>query len=199
MKLFKLFLITLLSVVIGGIQSIYAQTAVTVGTQVTSEGDIVSSKAYVLRWDGLTGTPYALDTGGDNYGMANNNTASQAAVYYLISDGNGGYKIVSAYTGKYWPTPSSNGQVIAPTTASNAGIWTIAASATANRFTFTCTVNATAYHTNRSNNKLVAHTSDSPVSIYEVGLTLTSPKEITTGWYQIKWIDVKNFVNKFVS
>jgi len=168
MKLFKFFLITLLSIVIGGIQSIYAQTAVTVGTQVTSEGDIVSGKAYLLRWDGLTGSPFALDTGGDNYGMANNNTASQAAVYYLISDGNGGYKIESAYTGKYWPTPSSNGQIIAPTTAANAGSWTIAASATANRFTFTCTVNATAYHTNRSSSKLVAHTTDSPVSIYEV-------------------------------
>ncbi|MBR6340018.1 MAG: exo-alpha-sialidase [Alloprevotella sp.] len=141
-----------------------AQVSVTVGSQVTDVANIVSGKAYLLRWDGLTGTPYALDTGGSSYGMANNNSASQAAVYYLISDGNGGYKIENAFTGKYWPTPSSNGQVMAPTTVASAGTWTIAASGTANRFTFTCGT----YHTNRSSSKLVAHTSDSPVSIYEV-------------------------------
>ena len=146
----------------------FAQTAVTVGSQVTDVAYIVSGKAYLLRWDGLTGTPYALDTGGSDYGMANNNSATQAAVYYFISDGNGGYKIENAYTGKYWPTPSSNNQAIAPTTAASAGTWTIAASGTANRFTLTCTVGATAYNTNRSSSKLVAHTTDSPVSIYEV-------------------------------
>ena len=148
----------------GGIMNLAAQTAVTAGSQVTDVSNIVSGKAYLLRWDGLTGTPYALDNGGDNYGMANNNTATQAAVYYLISNGNGGYKIENVYTGKYWPTPSSNGEFIAPTTAANAGTWTIAASGTANRFTFTCS----GFHTNRSSSKLQAHTSDSPVSIYEV-------------------------------
>ena len=163
MKL-KSFFTSLLLLVAGAGTQVGAQNAVTVGSQVTDASNIVSGKAYLLRWDGLTGTPYALDTGGDNYGMANNNTATQAAVYYLISDGNGGYKIENAYTGKYWPTPSSNGQAIAPTTAANAGIWTIAASATTNRFTFTCS----GYHTNRSSSKLVAHTTDSPVSIYEV-------------------------------
>ena len=154
----------MLLLMIMGVVGVKAQVAVTVGDQVTDVNNIVSGKAYLLRWDGLTGTPYALDNGGDNYGMANNNTASQAAVYYLISDGNGGYKIENAYTGKYWPTPSSNGEFIAPTTAANAGTWTIAASGTANRFTFTCS----GYHTNRSSSKLVAHTLDSPVSIYEV-------------------------------
>lgn len=157
-----MFIMLLLMII--GVVGVKAQVAVTVGDQVTDVNNIVSGKAYLLRWDGLTGTPYALDNGGDNYGMANNNTATQAAVYYLISDGNGGYKIENAYTGKYWPTPSSNGEFIAPTTAANAGTWTIAASETANRFTFTCS----GYHTNRSSSKLVAHTSDSPVSIYEV-------------------------------
>ena len=164
----KKLLLCLLLLVGWASANLFAQTAVTVGSQVTDVANIVSGKAYLLRWDGLTGTPYALDTGGSNYGMANNNTATQAAVYYLISDGNGGYKIENAYTGKYWPTPSSNGEYIAPTTAANAGTYTIAASGTANRFTFTCTVSGTAYHTNRSSSKLVAHTSDSPVSIYEV-------------------------------
>lgn len=164
----KLKLTTLFLLIAGAVTQLNAQTAVTVGSQVTDANNIVSGKAYLLRWDGLTGTPYALDTGGDYYGMANNNSASQAAVYYLISDGNGGYKVENAYTGKYWPTPSSNGEYIAPTTVANAGTWTIAASATANRFTFTCNVSGTAYHTNRGSSKLAAHTTDSPVSIYEV-------------------------------
>ena len=157
-------LTTLLLLAVGAVTQLNAQVAVTVGSQVTDASNIVSGKAYLLRWDGLTGTPYALDIGGDVYGMANNNSATQAAVYYLISDGNGGYKVENAYTGKYWPTPSSNGEYIAPTTVANAGTWTIAASATANRFTFTCS----GFHTNRSSSKLQAHTSDSPVSIYEV-------------------------------
>lgn len=164
----KTILTSLFLLVLGASTQLNAQTAVTVGSKVTDASNIISGKAYLLRWDGLTGTPYALDTGGDVYSMANNNSATQAAVYYLISDGNGAYKIENAYTGKYWPTPSSNGEYIAPTTVANAGTWTIAASATANRFTFTCSVGGTAYHTNRSSSKLVAHTSDSPVSIYEV-------------------------------
>lgn len=167
MKL-KNILTSLFLLILGAATQLNAQTAVTVGSQVTDASNIVSGKAYLLRWDGLTGTPYALDTDGGVYSMANNNSATLAAVYYLISDGNGTYKIENAYTGKYWPTPSSNGEFIAPTTNANAGTWTIAASGTANRFTFTCSVGGTAYHTNRSSSKLVAHTSDSPVSIYEV-------------------------------
>ena len=164
----KTLLTSLFLLILGAATQLNAQTAVTVGSQVTDASNIVSGKAYLLRWDGLTGTPYALDTDGGVYSMANNNSATLAAVYYLISDGNGTYKIENAYTGKYWPTPSSNGEYIAPTTIANAGAWTIAASGTANRFTFTCSVGGTAYHTNRSSSKLVAHTSDSPVSIYEV-------------------------------
>ena len=164
----KTLLTSLFLLILGAATQLNAQTVVTAGSQVTDASNIVSGKAYLLRWDGLTGTPYALDTDGGVYSMANNNSATLAAVYYLISDGNGTYKIENAYTGKYWPTPSSNGEYIAPTTIANAGAWTIAASGTANRFTFTCSVGGTAYHTNRSSSKLVAHTSDSPVSIYEV-------------------------------
>ncbi len=141
-----------------------AQVAVTVGSQVTSVSNIVSGKAYLLRWQGLTGTPFALDTGGTSYGMANNNSASLAAVYYLIDNGDGTWKVENAYTGRYWPTPQTNEEAIAPTDAANAGSYTIAASATSGRFTFT----ANNYHTNRSSSKLVMHTNDSPVSIFEV-------------------------------
>lgn len=147
-----------------------AQVAVTVGTQVTSVSNIVSGKAYLLRWQGLTGTPFALDTGGTSYGMANNNSASLAAVYYLIDNGDGTWKVENAYTGRYWPTPQTNGEAIAPTNAANAGSYTIAASATSGRFTFT----ANGYHTNRSSSKLVMHTNDSPVSIFEVSASTLS-------------------------
>ena len=89
MKLKTLLTLSFL-LVAGAVTQLNAQVAVTVGSQVTDASSIVSGKAYLLRWDGLTGTPYALDTGGDVYSMANNNSATQAAVYYLISDGNGG-------------------------------------------------------------------------------------------------------------
>lgn len=168
-------LFAMLLLVVGAMLRLSAQSAVTVGSQVTNVNDIVSGKPYVLRLQGLTGAPYILDTGLDYYGMANNNTATQAAVYYLISDGNGGYKIENAYTGKYWKTPTTNGEYMAPADASNAGTWTIAASATANRFTFTCS----GYHTNRSSSKLVAHTSDSPVSIFEVTGTVSTASTYT--------------------
>ncbi len=168
-------LFSMLLLVVGAMLRLSAQSAVTVGSQVTNVNDIVSGKPYVLRLQGLTGAPYILDTGLDYYGMANNNTATQAAVYYLISDGNGGYKIENAYTGKYWKTPTTNGEYMAPADASNAGTWTIAASATANRFTFTCS----GYHTNRSSSKLVAHTSDSPVSIFEVTGTVSTASTYT--------------------
>ena len=168
-------LFAMLLLVVGAMLRLSAQSAVTVGNQVTNVNDIVSGKPYVLRLQGLTGAPYILDTGLSYYGMANNNTATQAAVYYLISDGNGGYKIENAYTGKYWKTPTTNGEIMAPADASNAGTWTIAASGTANRFTFTCS----GFHTNRSSSKLVAHTSDSPVSIFEVTGTVSTASTYT--------------------
>ena len=80
-------LTALLLLAVEAVTQLNAQVAVTVGSQVTDASSIVSGKAYLLRWDGLIGTPYALDTGGDVYSMANNNSATQVAVYYLISDG----------------------------------------------------------------------------------------------------------------
>ena len=167
MKRIKLFLamLTLMPILAIG------QVAVSVGAQVTSLDQIVSGKAYLLRWQALTGTPFAIDDGGTSYSMTNNNASSTAAVYYLISDGNGGWKVENAHTGKFWPTTSNNNTTIAPTDAANAGIYTITASSTNGRFTFTTNGS---YHTNRSNSKLVLHTSDSPVSIFEVNTSALS-------------------------
>lgn len=97
MKRIKLFLamLTLMPILAIG------QVAVSVGTQVTSLDQIVSGKAYLLRWQALTGTPFAIDDGGTSYSMTNNNVSSTAAVYYLISDGNGGWKVENAHTGKF--------------------------------------------------------------------------------------------------
>ena len=161
MKL-KNFFTTILLLIIGAMQNLSAQTTVEVGSQVTDANSIVSGQAYLLRWQGLTGSPYALDNG-TTYAMGDNNSPTTAGVYYLIYDSeSGAYKVENAYTGLYWGTPTANGDM-PHAAAANAGNWTIGASGTVNRFTFSCGN----FHTNRSSSKLVAHTSDSPVSIFE--------------------------------
>ena len=61
MKPKSMYLMLLLMIM--GVVGVKAQVAVTVGEQVTDVNNIVSGKAYLLRWDALTGTPYVLDTG----------------------------------------------------------------------------------------------------------------------------------------
>ena len=56
-------LTALLLLAVGAVTQLNAQVSVTVGNQVTDANSIISGKAYLLRWDGRTGTPYALDTG----------------------------------------------------------------------------------------------------------------------------------------
>ena len=79
MKL-KNFFTTILLLIIGAMQNLSAQTTVEVGSQVTDANSIVSGQAYLLRWEGLTGAPYALDNG-TTYAMANNNSPTTAGVY----------------------------------------------------------------------------------------------------------------------
>ena len=126
MKLFKLFLITLLSMVAGGMQSVYAQTAVTVGAQVTSEGDIVSGQAYVLQSQSAgTGTiPYINDNGAD-YDIPMNNACTQASVYYLISNGDGTWKIKNYYTNHFWGVPVYDQALASVADDASAGVWSL--------------------------------------------------------------------------
>ena len=47
-----------------------------------------------------------------------------ASVWYLIDNGDGTWKIENAYTGKYWPKPTGNANLVG-TDAANAGHWAL--------------------------------------------------------------------------
>ena len=125
MKLFRLFLIVFLSMLIGGMQPVYAQTVVTAGSQVTDESNIVSGKAYLLQHQGNgTNTPWIEDKG-TFYNCPNSaGNCTMASVWYLFDNGDGTWKIENAFTGKFWPTPTGNANLVG-TDAANAGSWTL--------------------------------------------------------------------------
>ncbi|MBR6456727.1 MAG: exo-alpha-sialidase, partial [Prevotella sp.] len=118
----KKFLTTILLsfTVIGGV---FAQSAVNVSTQVTSEDAIESGKSYVLQSQ-AAGLPYIADAG-TYYSVPNSgSTATEACVYEFISNGDGTWKIKSKYTEKYWGVPV-NGQDLMPADEASAGAWSL--------------------------------------------------------------------------
>ena len=177
MKLFKLFLISLLSMVAGGMQSVYAQTAVTVGAQVTSEGDIVSGQAYVLQSQSAgTGTiPYINDNGAD-YDIPMNNACTQASVYYLISNGDGTWKIKNYYTNHFWGVPVYNQALASVADDASAGVWSLNFS-DGIAYPSAPDADGTTRGLDRSEEKLLGYstgtTSTKQVKIYEIGYGLS--------------------------
>ena len=166
MKLFKQLLL-LFSLFFGGTICMNAQTTVTVGSQVTDASNIVSGKAYLIKYTSMTGTPYIYDAGTATplQAPSTQNAATTACAFYFISDGNGAYKLENAYTGNYWPAPTGN-QSLYPTTAANAGSWAIAISnGTA---TLTCTNGGTTYGLDRLTPDVVGWSSRKTVEIYEI-------------------------------
>ena len=121
---FKRQLFALLLLIVGAVLQLSAQSAVTVGSQVTSESGIVSGKAYVLK----TGANRYITDSGSYYDVNDNSSAaasaSEASVYYLISNGDGTWKIKNFYTGKYWGVPVYN-TALAPSEESAAGAWSL--------------------------------------------------------------------------
>ena len=101
----------------------FSQSEVGVGAQVTSESAVESGKSYILQSQ-ASGNPYIVDAG-TYYSLPNSgNTATEASVYQLISNGDGTWKIKSAYTGKYWGVPIY-GQDLVPSSELSAGAWSL--------------------------------------------------------------------------
>ena len=115
----KLFLSVLLTLFFVG--GAYSQSAVNVGTQVTSESSIESGKSYVLQSQ-ASGTPYIADAGSYYSIPASGGSATEACVYQFVSNGDGTWKIKSSYTGKYWGIPVS-GEDLKPSNEVAAGEW----------------------------------------------------------------------------
>ena len=157
----------LLLLVVGASNSVFAQTAVTVGSKVADAGDIVSGNPYLIKYTSMTGTPYIYDAGTTTplQAPSTQNTPNTACVFYFISDGNGAYKLENAYTGNYWPAPTGN-QRLYPTTAANAGSWAI--SITSGTATLTCENSGTTYGLDRLTPDVAGWSSRKTVEIYEV-------------------------------
>ena len=118
----------LLLLTLGGIMNVsLAQTAVTVGSQVTDEANIVSGKAYILQSQaagGNTTVPYINDNG-TNYAIPNGNACNESSVYYLISNGDGTWKIKNYYTNRYWGVPVYNQAIASVADEASAGAWSL--------------------------------------------------------------------------
>ena len=168
----------LLLLAVGTTATLFAQTAVNVGNQVTDAASLVSGQAYLIKYTSMTGTPYIYDAGTSTplQAPSTQNTPNTACVFYFISDGNGAFKIENAYTGCYWPAPTGN-QRMYPTTAANAGSWAI--SIASGSATLTCTNGGTTYGLDRLTPDVVGWSSRKTVEIY----TVEAPDLATTSSY----------------
>lgn len=195
-------LTTLLLLIVGAGSSLFAQTTVTVGTQVTSESQLVSGKAYVLQsQSGGTGTVPYINDNGTNYDIPMSNACNESSVYYLISNGNGTWKIKNYYTNHFWGVPVYGEALASVADEASAGVWSLNFS---NGIAYPTAPDAesTIRGLDRSSNKLWGYSTGTggtkQVKIYEVGLTekgLTSPVNIVSGWYLIKWVDTNSDTN----
>ena len=205
MKLFKLFLLSLLLMLMGEIQVALAQTAVTIGDKVTDAASLGSGNAYLIKYTSMTGTPYIYDVGTTKplQAPSTQNTADKSCVFYFISDGNEAFKLENAFTGNYWPAPTGNERLY-PTTVDKAGSWSISISS--GTATMTCTNGGTTYGLDRLNPDVVGWSSRKTVEIYEVraadistaavfseftgkdiSVSATEAATLTTGtWYVMK-------------
>lgn len=193
-------LLLLFIALLTGVSGAWAQRAVTAGSQVTSESNLVSGKAYLLQHQGNgTNTPWIEDAGA-NYNCPNSaGNCNTAAIWYLYNNGDGTWKIKNYHTGMYWPKPTENANLVG-TTEENAGSWTL---------NFSDGVTAptcNGYRLNRNTPYLVGWDSGSgsvtKVKIYEVSETFNTliddlkGKKITVGdavssfttnkWYVIR-------------
>lgn len=188
---FKKLLNTLLLLAVGANTYLAAQTAVTVGSQITDESQIVSGKAYVLQYVGNNAS-YVNDAS-TYYNVNNISSATEASVYFFYSttvDATTTWKLKNYSTGKYWGSISGTTSNLTPVDEAYAGSWTLNMS------------DGQAYpkdgntYLSRSSGKLHgwASNSNSNFRIYEIGL-VTPPENVTTGWYQLKWVDNGNDTN----
>ncbi len=170
-----LFLLTL-----GGIMNVsLAQTAITVGSQVTDEANIVSGKAYILQSQaagGNTTVPYINDNG-TNYAIPNGNACNESSVYYLISNGDGTWKIKNYYTNRYWGVPVYNQAIASVADEASAGAWSLNFS-DGTAYPSAPDAESTVRGLDRSNQMLWGYSTGTggtkQVKIYEVALSTTA-------------------------
>ena len=194
--------IIILLLMIMGVVGAKAQVAVTAGEQVTDVNNIVSGKAYVLQSQAAgTGTLPYINDNGTNYDISMSNACNESSVYYLISNGDGTWKIKNYYTNHYWGVPVYNQAIASVADEASAGAWSLNFS---NGIAYPSAPDAenTVRGLDRSSNKLWGYTTGTggtkQVKIYEIGPTekgLNKPVDIVSGWYLIKWVDTNSDTN----
>ena len=142
----------------------------TVGSQVTTEAGITSGKVYILK----TGADRYITDNGTNYDVPNTaNSPTEASAYYLISNGNGTWKIKNYHTGKYWGVPVYNSNLASVEEAS-AGAWSLNVSGGV-AYPSALDAGNTARGIDRSGGKVWSYTvgnnNNHKVYIYEVSLS----------------------------
>ncbi len=162
----------LLLLAVGTTATLFAQTAVNVGNQVTSESQLVSGKAYVLR-NTATGSPWIADAG-TYYSVPNGGgTLTEACVYYLLKNSDNTWKIKNFYTGKYWGKPTApsttNQGGFLPVDEEDAGNWTLNFNSSGN-----IDPQCNGFYINRSSQKLHGWSSSLSSQIYEIALSSSS-------------------------
>ena len=96
-------------------------------SQVTSESQIVSGRAYFLYYVSNAQGCYVEAEQGqfsviDGYNTAEYRTKSE---YYFTSAGNNTWKIQSKTTQKYIPQPTGKADIVPTDDVANAGLWTL--------------------------------------------------------------------------
>lgn len=170
--------ISLLLLLLMGVINAKAQSAVTVSTQITDESSLVEGTPYVLQYS--PNSPYIQDAG-DHYDVPNTgNSSNLTNVYRLIKDGDN-WKIQNLFTGKWWPTGTSQ-TVMVPTDAASAGSWVL------NLTNGLATPKGNGYGLDRLTPKLVSWntTSSNTIKIYEA----TLPNASTTPLSELVGYDV---------
>ena len=171
-------LFSMLLLILGAVVQLSAQSAVNVGSQVTSEDGITSGKAYILK----TGAERYITDNGTNYDVPNAaNSATEASVYYLISNGDGTWKIKNYYTGKYWGVPVYNAALTSVAEAS-AGAWSLNISSGI-AYPSAPDASSTVRGIDRTNGKVwgwsTGTNNNHKVYIYEVALSTTALSDFT--------------------
>lgn len=171
-----------------GISFADAQTSLNRGAQVTSEGNVVSGKPYLLYYVGNNNSCYVKASAELNHFKVEYNDLSitDEAVFCFFDEGSSKWKIQSWKTGKYFPVPTKIETNFIPTEAASAGSWTLNFLSGGNiaPYSYNSTANAT-YSLNRSqiSDVYYLHGWDqgtqgaNQLRIYEIAISTTANSE----------------------
>ena len=117
------FITTVFLLLAGAVMQLSAQTAVTVGSQVTSEVSLQEGVPYIIYQP--RNSTYVKEAS-DRYSAFQNNSPDDTGVFFFVKVSDGVYKIKSYSTGKFISKPTTTGiAAIAPVEEASAGEWTL--------------------------------------------------------------------------